>query len=91
MINLNRRPIVSKSMSIKIKNNKVLLIDQERVNWVAVSKPLAEIIINCDGSKSIKEIINGLIDRCNKDISQKLLSCFEKLYSLNFFMITVEI
>jgi radical SAM protein with 4Fe4S-binding SPASM domain len=85
MITLNRWPIVSKQLSIKISNNKVLLIDPERANWVAVSKPLAEFIITCDGSKSIEEIINDLNNKNNKDFSQKLLSCFDKLYSLNFF------
>jgi radical SAM protein with 4Fe4S-binding SPASM domain len=82
---LNKRPVVSKDIFAKIDNNNVLLIDPERVNWAVVSKPLAEIIITCDGSKSIEEIINELNIKCHNDFSNKLLSCFDKLYSFNFF------
>jgi radical SAM protein with 4Fe4S-binding SPASM domain len=82
---LNKRPVVSKDIFVKIDNNKVLLIDSERANWVVVSQPLAEIILTCDGSKSIDEIINELNMKCNKELSHKLLSCFDKLYTLNFF------
>ncbi|MDO9574305.1 MAG: radical SAM protein [Candidatus Contubernalis sp.] len=81
---LNKRPVVSKDIFIKIDNNKVLLIDSERANWVVVSQPLAEIILNCDGSISIEEIVNELNIKCSKEFSQKLLSCFDKLYGLNF-------
>jgi radical SAM protein with 4Fe4S-binding SPASM domain len=82
---LNKRPVVSKHISDKINNNKVLLIDSERANWVVVSRALAEIVITCDGSKSIKKIIDELNMKSNKDFCQKLLSCFDKLYNLNFF------
>ena len=82
---LNKSPVVSKDIFVKTDNNKVLLIDSERPNWVVVSQPLAEIILNCDGSKNIDEIINDLNMKCNKEFSQKLFSCFSKLYSLNFF------
>ncbi len=82
---LNRRPFVSEHIFVKINNNKVLLIDSERANWVAVSQPLAEIILTCDGSKSIEKIIDDLNMKSNKDFCQKLLSCFDKLYNLNFF------
>ena len=82
---LNKRPFVSKSIFVKIDNKRVLLVDSEKANWVAVSQRLAGIILSCDGSKSIDEIINKLNINCNKEISQKLLSCFDKLYSINFF------
>jgi len=82
---LNRRPVVSKHISVKINNNKVLLIDSEKVNWVVVSRPLAEIVLSCDGSKSIANIFDELNMKSNKEFCQKLLSCFDKLYNLNFF------
>ena len=83
---LNKKPVVSKGIFVKLDNNydKVLLIDSDRANWVVVSQPLAEVVLTCDGSKSIDEIINILNIRTNKEFSQKLLSCFDKLYSLNF-------
>ena len=82
---LKRRPVVSKNIFVKLDNNKSLLIDSERYNWVVVSQPLAKIVLTCDGGKSIEEIINELNMEYHKDFSQKLLSCFDKLYSLNFF------
>jgi radical SAM protein with 4Fe4S-binding SPASM domain len=82
---LNKRPVVLKDIFVKIDNNKVLLIDSKRANWVVVSQPLAEIVLTCDGSKNIDEIINDLNMKYNTEFSQKLLSCFKKLYSLNFF------
>jgi len=45
---------------------------------------LAAIVLNCDGSKTINDIINELNINCKKGISQKLLTCFDKLYSLDF-------
>lgn len=82
---LNKRPVASKDIFVKTNNNKVILIDTIRANWVVVSQPLAEIILNCDGSISIEEIINELNINCSGGFSQKLLLCFEKLYDLNFF------
>jgi radical SAM protein with 4Fe4S-binding SPASM domain len=82
---LNKRPVVSKDIFTKIDNNKVLLIDSEKPNWVAVSLSLAEIVLTCDGRKTIDEIIKELNINSNNEVSNKLLSCFEKLYSLNFF------
>ena len=81
---LNKKPVVSKNIFVNFDNNKVLLVDSERPNWVVVSQPLAEIILSCDGIKSIKEIINELNVKCNNQFSQKLLSCFDKLFGLNF-------
>jgi radical SAM protein with 4Fe4S-binding SPASM domain len=82
---LSRRPVVSKDIFVKIDNNKVLLIDSERANWVVVSQPLAGIVLTCDGSKIIANIIDELNMKSNKEFCQKLLSCFDKLYNLNFF------
>ncbi len=81
---LNKKPTVSKNIFAKIENNKVLLIDSKRANWVVVSQPLAGIVLTCDGSKSIEIIIDELNMKRNNEISQKLLSCFNKLYNLNF-------
>ncbi len=86
---LNKCPVVSKDIFVKNYKQKVLLIDSERPNWVVVSPPLAEIILNCDGSKSIDQIIKDLKIDFNKPYSHKLLSCFNKLYNLIFSMITM--
>ena len=81
---LNKKPFVSEDIKFKIKNDKVLLLDSELSNWVVVSKSLAEIILNCNGSKTIKDIINELNIKSDNIIYEKLLSCFDKLYNLDF-------
>ena len=81
---LTKKPFVSEDIKLNIKNDKVLLFDSELSNWVVVSKPLAEIILNCNGSKTIKDIINELNIKSDTIIYEKLLSCFDKLYGIDF-------
>jgi radical SAM protein with 4Fe4S-binding SPASM domain len=82
---LDRRPLVPKKLFTKFRKIKALLIDLERVNWVVVSRPLAEIVLDCDGKKTIGEIIDKYNINNDTEIKQKLILCFEKLYDLKFF------
>jgi len=82
---LNKRPSVSKNLLSKLANNRVLLLDYQRLNWVVVSQPLAEIILTCDGNQTIEEIIRNFNPNNDMELHQKLLLSFEKLYDLNFF------
>lgn len=82
---INFKPIISKSLIKIIRENKVLLFNPDKPNWVVVSLPLAEIVISCDGTKSVKQIIEEVNKKCKKDISAKIKECFEKLYKLKFF------
>jgi radical SAM protein with 4Fe4S-binding SPASM domain len=86
---LKSRPLVSKNLFTKIEDSKVLLFDPKRVNWVVVSQPLAEIILTCDGSETIEEIIRKFNVNNDMELYQKLLSSFERLYNFNFLIDTV--
>lgn len=83
---LNKIPVVSKDILAIINDDKVLLINPEKPNWIVVSQPFAKIVLNCDGSKTVEKIINKLNIKCDEGFSAKLLSCFDKLYSFNFFI-----
>jgi radical SAM protein with 4Fe4S-binding SPASM domain len=83
---LNKKPALNfDSIIRKERNGRVLLIDSQKPNWVVVSPKLAEIILTCDGKKTVQEIINEINKKYNTDISNKLKTSFEKLYKLKFF------
>ena len=88
---LNKSPVVSKDIFMKIDDNKVLLIDSERANWVVVSHSLAEIVLTCDGGKSIANIIDELNMKSNIEFCEKLLFCFTNYIVLIFSMIMIGI
>ena len=46
---------------------------------------MADLILNLDGEKTIKEIIEDTNNKIKKDLSEKLIAGFEKLYKLKFF------
>ena len=81
----NKKPTAPQKIHIISDDSKVLILDEQRINWVVVSEKIASIILLCDGSKTIIEIINELNLYNDQIFYQKLLSCFEKLYDLNFF------
>lgn len=79
------RPKVKNKLVRKDYENKTLLIDSEKPSWVSVSKSMADLILNLDGEKTIKEIIEDTNKKITKDVSEKLILGFEKLYKLKFF------
>ena len=82
---LERKPLVSDKIIRKERDAKVLLIDPERSSWVVVSKSMADLLCKLDGSKTVEEIIRDTNDRVQKDVSQQLISGFEKLFRLGVF------
>jgi radical SAM protein with 4Fe4S-binding SPASM domain len=83
---LNKKPSVGEKIFQDVRNGKVLLLDPEQPNWVVISEPLSEIILSCNGTKSVQNIVNEVSKKYNKDYSEKIISCFQKLYKLNFFI-----
>jgi len=81
---LEKKPKIKNNIIRKELDNKILLIDSEKPSWVTVSKSMADLICKLDGSKTVDEIVKDTSDKINKDVSQKLIAGFEKLYKLKF-------
>lgn len=82
---LEKKPLVSDKIIRKERDGKILLIDPERPSWVVVSKSMADLLCKLDGNKTVEEIIKDTNDRVQTDVSQQLISGFEKLFRLDFF------
>jgi radical SAM protein with 4Fe4S-binding SPASM domain len=81
---LGEKPQIKNKIIRKDFDGKTLLIDTVKPSWVTVSKSMADLICNLDGSKTIDAIVEDVNIKIKKDISQKLISGFEKLYKLKF-------
>lgn len=81
---LKKKPQIKNKIIRKEIDAKSLLIDSKKPSWVTVSKSMADLICKLDGNKSIEEIVKDTNNRVNKDVSQKLISGFEKLYKIKF-------
>ena len=81
---LEKKPQIKNKIIRKEIDIKTLLIDSEKPSWITVSSPMADLICTLDGDKTIEEIIKDTNNKIKKDVSQKLISGFEKLYKLKF-------
>ncbi len=81
---IEKKPKIKNNIIRKELDNKILLIDSEKPSWVTVSKSMADLICKLDGSKTVDEIVKDTSNKINKDVSQKLIAGFEKLYKLKF-------
>lgn len=82
---LEKKPQITNKIIRKEIDAKTLLIDSEKPSWVTVSKSMADLLCKLDGNKTIEEIVKDTNNKVKKDVSQKLISGFEKLYKLGFF------
>ena len=82
---LEKKPQIKNYLIRKEFDAKTLLIDSEKASWVTVSKSMADLIYKLDGNKTIEEIVKDTNNKVKKDVSQKLISGFEKLYKFRLF------
>ena len=59
-------------------------IPSPRPSWITVSKSMADLICKLDGNKTIEDIVKDTNNTVKKDVSQKLISGFDKLYKIRF-------
>lgn len=81
---LKKKPQITNKLIRKEIDNKTLLIDSEKPSWITVSKSMADLICKLDGNRTVREIIEDTNKKINKDVSEKLISGFNKLYGLKF-------
>jgi sulfatase maturation enzyme AslB (radical SAM superfamily) len=81
---LEKKPQITNKIIRKEIDAKTLLIDSEKPSWVTVSKSMADLLCKLDGNITIEEIVKDTNNKVKKDVSQKLISGFEKLYKLGF-------
>lgn len=87
---LAKKPKITKTIIRKNIDNKVLLIDSDKPSWVTVSKAMADILCKLDGNKTVEEIVKEVNNNQKEDISNKLITVFEKLYKLDIFMDDID-
>ena len=79
MINNEDAVVISDNAKYLFHNDQAIILNRTNRQWIKISKECYEVLMQCNGKYTIKELLHMLIDNEDREYVKKVLDALDEM------------